>query len=254
MLVLALLLAPAGAVDFDLYGSCPGAQRFTIDALAPGAAVALLTGTPDGAGVLRGGPCGGVVTGLGEPRFLARRVDDDFDGTIAFDRVMGPDKCGMPLQVLDLTTCDVSTVLVVGSVDLGDCPGDWLLGTPCNGADFGGGCTPDEPGYHYKGIYDGDVEPFACWWHTKNQAWNTDTSSNFHHLAEAFGLETGVGGSQWCHSFASDPCGSGACVASPGGYFDLGDVGAWGWCGGDPFTSGGHVCVPVSDDVASRCR
>jgi hypothetical protein len=92
---------------------------------------------------------------------------------------------------LDTSQCSVPTAGEFG---------DLLVGTSCNGADFGGGCTSAETGYHYKGAFDG----YQCWWHTKNQAWNTSYSSS--------------------------------------SYNDASQVGAWGWCGGTPFSSGGFVC------------
>ena len=52
--------------------------------------------------------------------------------------------------------------------------GDWLVGIGCGGRQYGGGCTPAETGYHYKGVHRGrDRKDYACWWHTKNQSWNT---------------------------------------------------------------------------------
>ncbi len=253
MLALLALLAPAQAVEFSLFGSCPGVTAFTIDEISPGAAVAIISGRV-GDSLLPSGPCRGLEVGLSEVRVLTRLVDRDLDGVIAFDRILGPGTCGAPLQIVDMTVCEASsTVRELGVVDV-DCPTDWLVGTPCNGVDYGGGCTPEETGYHYNGIYDDGVQNYACWWHTKNQAWNTDTSTNFYALAEHFGITPGIGGSRWCHPRDGDPCAAGTCAAEPGGYFDSGDVGAWGWCGDAPFMSGGHVCLPVDDELAELCR
>jgi cysteine-rich repeat protein len=125
-----------------------------------------------------------------------------------------------------------------------NCLKDWLVGTPCNGNNYGGGCTPAETGYHFKGLYSSGGQQWACWWHTKNQAWNTSTSTNFHALANHFQLANNTGGSKWCHAKSVDPCSAGTCSMSNSGYFSSNQTGAWGWCGGSPFTSGGFVCFP----------
>lgn len=112
---------------------------------------------------------------------------------------------------------------------------DYLVGTPCNGVDFGDGCDPQETGYHYKGMYDG----YYCWWYTKNQAWNTDNTTNPYNLAVHFGLNPNSGVQNWCFDFNND-------VPEPmnynANYNDPNDVGSFGWCGGAPFTSGGWTC------------
>lgn len=123
---------------------------------------------------------------------------------------------------------------------------DWLVGTPCNGTDFGGGCTPAETGYHFQGVFPFNGVDHACWWHTKNQAWNTTTVTDFYALGQAFGLDPNTGGSTWCFPEGlADPCTTGACSGSAGYYFDPSNIGAWGWCGGAPFASGGYVCMAV---------
>jgi len=126
------------------------------------------------------------------------------------------------------------------------CFGDWLVGTPCNGVDYGNGCVPSDTGYHFKGIFSG----YACWWHHKNQAWNTSTNSNFWNLAVHFGVTPGVGKCHWCDNKFSNPnpTGYGSCE----GYFSPGQVGAWGWCAeGDP-NSVGFVCIPTEGHPACQ--
>jgi hypothetical protein len=236
-----------------LVGACPGAHSFTIADIPVGGAVALVTGRL-GDAVLAGGPCAGLGIGLTDARLLTLQADRDFDAVITLDKVVSGASCGAPVQAIDVTTCVASEVHVIGFEMPVGCPSDWLLDTPCNGADFGGGCTTEETGYHFSGYFEADLQDYACWWHTKNQAWNTDSSTNFWALAENFELEPGVGGSTWCYARGSNPCDSGTCGSFLGGYFDIGDSGAWGWCGGDPFTSGGHVCVPVAAELADRCR
>lgn len=115
---------------------------------------------------------------------------------------------------------------------------DWLTGSACNGTNFGGGCVAEETGYHYRGSFNG----YACWWHTKNQAWNTTTSSNYSSLAGYFGFDATLGVTSWCHAFADEP---NPAAGYSDAYNDLGDIGAWGWCGGGaPMLSGGFICYP----------
>lgn len=112
---------------------------------------------------------------------------------------------------------------------------NWLVGTACNGTDFGGGCTSAETGYHYVGRFNG----YECWWHTKNQAWNTSTASNTYNLALHFGLDPTRSVNNWCQPRSATPT---PLTYSNPGYQASSNVGAWGWCGGAPFTSGGFVC------------
>jgi cysteine-rich repeat protein len=131
-----------------------------------------------------------------------------------------------------------------------NCLQDWLAGEfECN--EIYGSCTDEETGYHWKGLYVQNNQQYACWWHTKNQGWNTSSDTNFYALAEHFLLETNKGTSRWCYSFASDPCQSGACAVGPqpNSYFQQNNVGAWGWCGGAPWQSGGFVCIPAPEGV-----
>lgn len=120
----------------------------------------------------------------------------------------------------------------------GSCFADWKVGTPCNGTDYGGGCTPAETGFHWKGMYNG----YACWWNTKNQAWMT-TATNPYQLAQFFGLNINTGQVTWCHSFSGNPSPPlGGC----GSYCDINEDHMWGWCGGAPFTSGGWMCFDAA--------
>lgn len=130
--------------------------------------------------------------------------------------------------------------------------GDWLVGTPCNSVDYGGGCTAAETGYHFKQWKNN----MACWWHTKNQAWSTTTSTNAYQLALHFGLDPNTQKNTWCSPFSSDPftTNGGPTSWSPYGTGSS-NIGSWGWCGGAPFASGGFVCfggsAPSSDCVGS---
>ena len=119
------------------------------------------------------------------------------------------------------------------------CFEDWLVGTPCNGVNYGNGCSPQDTGYHFKGIFDG----YACWWHHKNQAWNTSPASNFWHLAEHFGVTPGIGRCGWCYNKGSQP--NPNSLQGCENYFQQGNTGAWGWCAESDPNSVGFVCIPT---------
>lgn len=118
------------------------------------------------------------------------------------------------------------------------CYDDWQVGAPCNNVDYGNGCSPELTGYHYRGSFDG----WQCWWHTRNQAWNTSAETNHYNLAVTFGLEPSQGWCTWCHDWADTPSGmsEGGC-----GYTDHGNAGAWGWCAESNYWQGGWICFPT---------
>lgn len=258
-----LFPATATAAPLDLSASAmyPGeAGSFTVDSagegLPEGSAVWFMIGTSEGEG-----PCPGYLEGqcwdIMSPRFVQVEWTDDsglaiWDFTVDAALEIGESRSMQaavngPSGVL-LSGPVTVTLEAPGSI----CPEDWLVGTPCNGTDLGGGCTPAETGYHFNGWFNKDGQDFACWWSTKNQAWNTTTDSNYHALATQFELES-EGGWGWCYPRDSDPCDSGACfIHADDGYFGPDDS-HWGWCGGAPFTSGGHVCIPAPPERAASC-
>lgn len=243
------------APTLEVGGICPGVVVLDIEGVYPGSWVALITGEAEGASTMGAGPCADLLTGFLEPRLLSTFVDTDLDGELHLTPFLRSGACDARIQAVSLSTCDASDVVSLGTgPSLADCVlDDWLVGMPCNGVDLGGGCADEETGYHFTGVHDSGGQAYSCWWHTKNQAWNTDTTTNFYSLAENFGLTPGEGGSQWCYDLASDPCSVGACGVDSS-YHDAENVGAWGWCGGTPFSSGGHVCIPIEDEVAEACE
>jgi hypothetical protein len=258
--------APLGLSASAMNPGEPGS--FTVDGaetpLAEGLAVWFMMGAEEGDG---GCPSylDGACWGITAPRYVQVAWTDaegvatwtlEVDPAIALDTSRS-----FQSAVADAGGARLSnpvTVTVEEPAPPVDCPGDWLVGTPCNGTDFGGGCTTEETGYHYSGVHHLDGTDYACWWHTKNQAWNTTADTNFYALATEFDLDAAVGGSTWCYPRAADPCAGiwgGACDDAAGArlYFQEDHVGAWGWCGGEPFSSGGHVCFPVSPELAASC-
>jgi hypothetical protein len=259
VLSLALLLPAVSfaAPTLGLSGSCPGPMDIDLSGFTPDGRIGfLLSRVGPGSDVIPSGPCAGVETGLSGPRWLNSL--SDADGAMSFSPSVPDGACTSFIQMLDVSTCTLTAVgdlgaggIIGGGVPEG-CPQDWLVGTECNGVDFGGGCTPEETGYHFNGYFNEGGQDYACWWHTKNQAWNTTSETNFYSVAENFSLVPGAGGSIWCYPRDSDPCASGACNTS-GSYHDIGNVGAWGWCGDGPFLSGGHMCLPVDDGLEASC-
>ncbi|MFT4622422.1 MAG: hypothetical protein ACI8PZ_001078 [Myxococcota bacterium] len=250
-----VLAAPSLALD----GACPGPITIDVSGMTPsGDVVMLFSRLGAGTDAIPSGACAGTVTGLAGIRKGFKAPADDA-GAMSMYPTLPDGACSSSIQFLDLATCELTPVGDLSDMSVGGggvpegCPQDWLVGTECNGADYGGGCTPEETGYHWKGYYAQDGQDYACWWHTKNQAWNDTPDTNFYQVAVNFDLTPGIGGSQWCYAFDTDPCASGACVSSPGGYFDIGNVGAWGWCGDGPFLSGGHMCIPVDPGLEASC-
>ena len=117
------------------------------------------------------------------------------------------------------------------------CYDDWQVGMSCNGTDYGNGCSPELTGYHYRGHFSG----WECWWHTRNQSWNTSSDTNHYNLATAFGLTADQGWCSWCHLWEDTPAGmtQGGC-----GYLGSGNAGAWGWCAEGTYWNGGWICFP----------
>jgi hypothetical protein len=162
-------------------------------------------------------------------------VIDAYDQCPGFDDGADADGDGIP------DGCDVGG---------GGVCGDWLVGTACNGIDYGNGCTPADTGYHYRGRFASGGSQYECWWHTRNQAWNTSTNSNIHQLGLQFGLNPNIGTSNWCFHFTEDPCAVGTCGNGWNFYSDVGNIGAWGWCAETDPDMGGFVCF---EDNAGAC-
>lgn len=115
--MLSLLFATAFAVDVCVEGACPGPLAVQASGLPARANFTVMTSASAGSGVVLGGPCAGTVTGLSSPAVAATgRADAEGVGAVFPNVSAGA--CGL-VQVLDLTTCDVSPVTAAG----GDCGG-----------------------------------------------------------------------------------------------------------------------------------
>ncbi len=101
--------APPPTLTF--VGSCPGPMDVEIGDVTPGGPVVAIRGRRGlGNAVIGVGPCAGVETSLAGLQLAAVVTDDDGDGIIVEQTTFPRRVCGMPVQVLDLTTCALSLV------------------------------------------------------------------------------------------------------------------------------------------------
>ncbi|MFT4621726.1 MAG: hypothetical protein ACI8PZ_000378 [Myxococcota bacterium] len=130
------LLAPGLAVaapSLSVSGSCPGAINIDIAGLTPGANYSLMYGSGLGGDIVPYGPCTGTRTGLDGGR--VGMVMSDADGSVSFSPTVPGGVCGMYIQVMDNSTCGLSSAEVVG--DGGGPPGDVIYAA--DGSDGVGG-------------------------------------------------------------------------------------------------------------------
>jgi hypothetical protein len=122
---------------------------------------------------------------------------------------------------------------------------DWARTAPCTNAGIcGGGCNSDTPGYRYMGKFNNQ----HCWWHTFNQEWNFNVSTNHHSLGLAFGLDPNTSTAQWCGALSASP----SPPFQTTSYRAASNVGAWGCCSGYP-SSGGYVCFADNGSSGGNC-
>jgi len=93
-------------------GFCPGNVSITVTGATPGGWVALVYGPNAGSFIKPGPPCQGLKLSIGAPA-LRRQVVADAAGRVGF--VTGPSSavCGTSLQVVDVTSCVPSNVVVL---------------------------------------------------------------------------------------------------------------------------------------------
>lgn len=93
-------------------GFCPGNVSITVTGATPGGWVALVYGPNAGSFIKPGPPCQGLKLGIGAPA-LRRQVVADSSGRVGF--VTGPSAavCGTSLQVVDVTSCAPSNIVVL---------------------------------------------------------------------------------------------------------------------------------------------
>ena len=143
-----LVAGAANAQTLDMTG-CPGPVDVSVTGLTPGATAVFLMGAAGlGSDVVSRGVCTGTETGLAGLRFATRVTDHDGDGALSFTPTVGDDRCDVPVQVLDTTSCTVSNVDTPAGADGEE---GWYFG------DYEGIPTIPDPGVYY-----GSSNSFAC--------------------------------------------------------------------------------------------
>jgi hypothetical protein len=117
MLFGAALLLPAAAMaggpSLTIGGACPGSIDVAALGLTASGSVAVLSGRGPGSDFVPGGPCGGAassLSGLG----LITTARADGSGRIAVSPTVSGGLCGTSVQFMDLETCALSNVAVIG--------------------------------------------------------------------------------------------------------------------------------------------
>ncbi len=95
--------------SLEVAGLCPGDVTLHLSGLTPEGTAALLWSPEVGTSEVPRGPCSGVELGLAQPRLLAT-IDLDDQGVALLSRSLPEMSCGLHLQVLDTTSCEVSDV------------------------------------------------------------------------------------------------------------------------------------------------
>ena len=123
LLAAAVLLpatALAGTPMLDISGPCPGDVAVTASGFTPGGSVAVVTGDSAGSDRVPTGPCEGYATGLSGLSYLTS-VRADGRGGVSLRPTVGRGLCGTNVQFIDVSTCSMSNVDVVGGVDRPEC-------------------------------------------------------------------------------------------------------------------------------------
>jgi len=96
-------------LSLEVSGICPGDVTVTVTDATPNGSVILAWSPEPGLAGLREGPCVGAVLQLDGPERLDPLATDG-DGMVSLSRNLLPERCGVSIQAMDLTTCSVSSV------------------------------------------------------------------------------------------------------------------------------------------------
>jgi hypothetical protein len=99
-------------LDLTFLWFCPGWLTFGVANATPLGQVALVTGEAGGTSTIPRGVCAGTSLSVGRPQLLSTFRADRF-GQVQTQFYGVPDLCGLPVQVVDLTTCSPSELLAV---------------------------------------------------------------------------------------------------------------------------------------------
>ena len=110
--VQAITLGPSGLVgpNLNLSGVCPGSVTVTVDGLTAGGNVAIVSGTAPGVTTIPNGVCAGVELDVDGGSLLAV-VTADGSGVFDVTRDINAGLCGLFIQAVDLSTCELSNVV-----------------------------------------------------------------------------------------------------------------------------------------------
>ncbi len=176
MIAVLLALTSAHAVSYNAIGLCGETLSVEVTDATPGGYFTFMIGSGPGADAIPFGACAGTDTTL-NVLTNSRVVRADDTGAFAMEWAMPEEFCGLSVAVLDMSTCGVSNVDVLGDPDLPVpdlFPGDLaILGMNADGDDdFAWVTTVDIPAgltvyFTDSGVYaDGslrDTEGTAEW-------------------------------------------------------------------------------------------
>ena len=148
LVALALPALATAAPVLTISGDCPGAIDIDITGLTPGGNMTLLFSGGEGADALPAGACRDTVTGLSPVRWGMTAPDADGDGNMSFSPTVPDSACGKHVQILDASTCELSSVETIGGGGGGD---GWYFGA------YEGIPTVPDPSVYYGG-----ASAFAC--------------------------------------------------------------------------------------------
>ena len=116
MLTALLLLTTAHAIEFSATGDCGETIAIEVSDTAARSNFSFLLGYGPGSDAIAAGRCAGVDSGLNLYTF-SRIITTDADGIFSMDWEMPDHLCGTAVAVLDVTTCEVSSMVVLGEAD-----------------------------------------------------------------------------------------------------------------------------------------
>ncbi len=117
-LLLSLALAPlsASAVTLSPEGDCPGVISIDVGDMTAGGNISLIAAAEAGDSAIPAGPCAGVDSKLAGPmRWFGPLPDTDAGGSMSMRPRLPDGACGVSMVALDVSTCEVSPVRVIGA-------------------------------------------------------------------------------------------------------------------------------------------
>ena len=99
-------------LEISISGKCPGKVTINVCGGTPGGSFALMRADQPGFFEIPGGSCEGIKTGLANPTLIGTFTFNQ-GCCFSFTPTLDDSACGVLLQVVDLTTCEVSNVDVI---------------------------------------------------------------------------------------------------------------------------------------------